>query len=728
MKTSLLILHLEDDPNDSELVEAMLNAGGIACHLVRVQTRPDFISALEQGGFDLILADHSLPSFDGISALEIALEKSSDVPFIFVSGTLGEELAIETLKSGATDYVLKQRLSRLVPSVRRALREASERSARKRAEEELRDSENKFRELFHNANDAIFLNELAEGGELGLFVEVNDIACRRLGYSRQELLAMRPADIIDPARLGEMPRSMRELLAQGQTTFETTYLSKRGLKIPVEVSARVFILRRRKVILSIARDVTERKQAEEKINFLAYYDALTNLPNRTLFENRLSHALALVQRGEKMLAVIFLDLNSFKTIDETLGYAAGDQLLQLVAERLTGCVRKADTLARFGGDEFALLAQISRAEEASRIAQKMLEAFSSQFSVAGQELYITASMGIALYPFDGENIEALLKNAQSALERAKAHGRNNYQFYTADMHARALERLTLENGLRRALDRNEFVLYYQPQVDLDSGEIVGVEALLRWLHPERGLVLPGEFIPLAEDAGLIVPIGKRTLRAACAQNKAWQNAGLTSIWIPVSVNLSPRQFREVDLVEMIDEALEETGLDASHLELELTESSIMDNAEHAIDTLHKLKEMGIRISIDDFGTGYSSLSNLKRLPIDKLKIPPSFVSDVTTDSDTAAIVMTIITLAHKLRLKVVAEGVETEKQLSFLRSVGCDQIQGNLFSSPMPGEAFRLLWLKRLENEQLRIGPVKVDLPCEERSESGRAIRRWGKS
>lgn len=444
----------------------------------------------------------------------------------------------------------------------------------------------------------------------------------------------------------------------------------------------------------LEREIIERRRVEEA----AYYDTLTGLPNRMLFQERLPHALALAERSEQMLAVILLDLDRFKTINETLGHAVGDRLLHDVAERLTGCVRRSDTVARFAGDEFSLLLmQITRTEDVIRIArrtedavevaQSILRALEAPFISGEHELYLTASIGIGLYPDDGEDSQTLLKNAVSALNRAKEQGGNNYQFYTADMNAKALKRLAVENSLRHALERDELVLHYQPQVNISSGQIVGVEALVRWQHPELGLVCPADFIPLAEDTGLIVPIGEWVLRTACAQNKKWQEEGWPSM--RVSVNLSARQFQQLELVEIIAEALAETGLAPEQLELELTESSLMKNAETAIETLSRIKKTGVRIAIDDFGTGYSSLSYLKRLPIDVLKIDRSFVCESTTAPDDAAIVMAIIGLAHNLKLKVIAEGVETEEQLAFLRLLKCDEIQGYLCTQPLAAVAFR---------------------------------------
>ena len=428
------------------------------------------------------------------------------------------------------------------------------------------------------------------------------------------------------------------------------------------------------------------RQRTAELDHLAYYDALTDLPNRILFEDRLTQALATAHRHGQTLGMLFLSVDRFKKVNDTLGHAIGYRLLQEMAGRMTNCVRAGETVARFEGDEFALLlTQITGTEDVVEITNCINRSLKRPFSLDGQELFITTSMGISLYPDDGADAPTLLKNAGAALYRAKKQGRDNYQFYTADMNAKALKRLTLENSLRRALERKEFEVYYQPQVDINSKQVVGMEALVRWRHPELGLVSPAEFIPLAEDTGLIVPIGEWILRTACAQSKSWQEEGLAPLH--VAVNLSARQFQQQNLSELVVQVLQETGLNPCGLELEMTESSIMKNAESAVRTLSELKEMGVKISVDDFGTGYSSLGYLKSLPIDRLKIDQSFVRDVTTDPDDAALVMAIITLAHNLRLKVIAEGVETEEQLRFLHLLRCDEGQGYWFSKPLPVEA-----------------------------------------
>ncbi|HQU15580.1 MAG: hypothetical protein B7Z66_00850 [Chromatiales bacterium 21-64-14] len=432
----------------------------------------------------------------------------------------------------------------------------------------------------------------------------------------------------------------------------------------------------------VRRMLTE-SRAEKRVNHLAYHDPLTDLPNRQRFADQLEQSTDLARRRGQPLALLFLDLDRFKLINDSLGHGAGDLLLQSVAQRLTACVRKGDIVGRLGGDEFTVIVEgVASAQEAALIAQKVLVVLAEPFMLDSREVFVTASIGIALYPFDGGDHGTLLKNADVAMYRAKDYGRNNYQFYTAEMSARAMERLELENDLRRALERNEFLLHYQPQVHLASGEIIGLEALIRWHHPDLGMVPPADFIQPAEETGLIVPIGEWVLFSACQQARAWQDAGHQRV--RVAVNLSGRQLKQRDLVDTVRGVLSDTGLDPKWLELELTESSIMQNDKLTRSTLWELHDMGVRLSIDDFGTGYSSLSYLKRFPIDTLKIDRSFVRDITTDPDDAAIATAIIAMAHNLKLDVVAEGVETVEQRQFLQDRGCDAIQGYLVSRPVP--------------------------------------------
>ena len=427
------------------------------------------------------------------------------------------------------------------------------------------------------------------------------------------------------------------------------------------------------------------KEAEQNLAQMTHYDVLTELPNRFLFLDRLGHAIGRSAHSHRMIAVLLLDIDNFKTINDTLGHTHGDLLLQDIAGRLRRCVLEDDTLARIGGDEFAIVLEgVSEIEEIALIAQKIVDIFSLPFTPSSQEIFVTPSIGITIYPMDGHDSDSLLKNADAAMYSAKEYGRNHFRFYTTDMNALAIQRFAMEGALRRALEREEFTLYYQPQVDIKSGRVIGVEALLRWNHPERGLVPPNEFIPLLEENNLIISVGEWVLRTACAQCRAWQDAGLPAL--RMAVNLSARQFRQDDLVEMIDSILRETGISPKLLELELTEGLLMENTSKTSMILGRLKRRGILVAIDDFGTGYSSLSYLKRFPIDRLKIDRSFVRDIISDSNDAAIAVAVISLGRSLGLSVIAEGVETRDQLEFLGVQKCDEYQGFHFSRPVPPE------------------------------------------
>jgi diguanylate cyclase (GGDEF)-like protein/PAS domain S-box-containing protein len=438
-------------------------------------------------------------------------------------------------------------------------------------------------------------------------------------------------------------------------------------------------------------DITERKQAEERVRHLAHFDELTGLPNRSMFNQRLGHALARARRAGDPLAILFIDLDRFKNVNDTLGHEAGDRVLKEIAQRLRGCLREVDTVSRLGGDEFVVLIEgPPQPANVADVAQKILAAVARPVLLESQEFHLTASIGISTCPGDSDDLQGLMKNADIAMYRAKEQGKNNFQFYSAQINVHTLERVALESDLSHALERNEFLLHYQPKVDIGSNRIVGMEALVRWQQPGKELIPPAQFIPLAEETGLIVPIGEWVLKTACLQNKAWQDQGLPRL--RMAVNLSPRQFAHESLLHDVARVLNETGLDPAWLEFEITESMVMRDPEHAVTLLRGLKAMGIHLSIDDFGTGYSSLSYLKRFPLDSVKIDRSFIRDVPGDGDDAAITQAIIAMAHSLRLGVIAEGVETEEQLHFLRVNGCDEMQGYHFSGPLPEDRFlRLL-------------------------------------
>ncbi len=541
--------------------------------------------------------------------------------------------------------------------------------------------------VFEHSKEGIMVSD-ADGN----IVSVNHGFTEITGYSQQEVLGKNPALLASGRHdRGFFAAMWESVLTLGSWQGEVWNRRKSGVIYPAWLTITCMRNEAGEVsnYIGIFSDISERKMAEERIQHLAHYDALTDLPNRVLFRDRLEQAIIKSQRSNEKLAVIFLDLDRFKQINDTLGHSVGDRLLQVVATRLLECVRGQDTVSRQGGDEFLVMLPGATPEGAAMVAQKMLMALAAPCLIDGHDLRVTPSIGISMYPEDAKDIDALVKLADVAMYHAKDLGRNNYQFYTESLNATAFERLSLESGLRMALERNEFLLHYQPQVDLASGRVIGCEALIRWKHPEYGMVSPARFIPVAEESGLIIEIGEWVLREACRQLRAWQDAGHTSL--VMAVNMSALQFRKPGLEEVVLKALNDAGVLAQSLELELTESILMHGIDTTLATLQKFAALGLQLSIDDFGTGYSSLSYLKRFPIHKLKIDQSFVRDIATDVNDAAIVRTIVLMAHSLNLRVIAEGVETNEQQAFLREAGCDEIQGYLFSRPLPAEGFEAL-------------------------------------
>ncbi len=454
-------------------------------------------------------------------------------------------------------------------------------------------------------------------------------------------------------------------------------------------------------ILAVVRDISERADAESQVHYLAHYDLLTGLPNRALFRDRLLQAMAQAKRSDTLIAVMFLDIDDFKDVNDTLGHAVGDQLLKEIAQRIRSCMREYDTVARFGGDEFGIIqTDVQTVEAAADLAERVLGMLGEPFHIEGHEIHSGASVGMTIYPFDDAQADALLRNADMAMYKAKREGRNRFQFYVAELNEMVQRRAALERDLRIALQKQQFRLHYQPQLDLTTGRIVGVEALLRWRHPERGEISPAEFIPVAESSGLIMPIGDWVLRTACREARTWQDAGLPPV--RVAINLSAMQFRHRNLLDTITAALAESGLEPRWLEVELTESLIMRDVRATIDTLQHLHELGVQIAVDDFGTGYSSLSYLTRFPVSKIKLDKSFVRDVDK-RDGAAIARTVIALGHSLNMKVMAEGVETEYQLRFLREHACNEVQGYYFSRPMSAGAIQRLLRGALPELEARV-------------------------
>ena len=574
----------------------------------------------------------------------------------------------------------------------RLLGTAQDITGRREAEKALRESEERYRLLFERNLAGVYRTTLD-----GRVLDCNDAFARIFGYeTRQDLLSRNVSEVyFRPTDREAFVGRVKEM--KTLTNEEACLRRKDGT--PVWILENVTYHEEEEgepaVLEGTLIDITARKRAEEQIAFQAYHDTLTGLPNRALFNDRLSLALSQAHRTKQPLAVMFLDLDHFKRINDTLGHTIGDRLLQRTAERARALIREGDTVARIAGDEFTLLLPgIGRAADAAAIAHKVLSAIAQPFKIEGHELYVTTSVGIALYPGDGEDAEALVRGADSAMYRAKELGRNTFQLCTQEMMTTARERLALENRLRPALQRGEFLVHYQPLADLRSGSLVGVEALLRWRQSDGSLMAAGEFIPVAESSGVISSLGEWVLHTACQQVKVWQDAGYPNL--RVAVNLSPRQFQRHDFRQTVARVLENTGLAPQFLELEITESVAIDYGELTLPVLRDLRAMGVGISADDFGTGQSSLSYLKHLPLTAVKIDQSFVRDIGVDEDDEALVTAVIAMAHSLRLKVIAEGVETNEQLAFLKAKGCEEMQGYLFSRPLPAAELKGKLRRRL--------------------------------
>jgi len=555
-------------------------------------------------------------------------------------------------------------------------------SERKQSKEALGQSEASFKALAEESPNMIYINTR------GRVVFANKACEEQIGYKRQEIYA---DDFDFMCTVAPESRDLiRQKFLQHQkgeeiAPYEYKVLTRDQKVLTVIHASRLIEFNGEKSILGIITDITERTRIEQQLQYMAHHDALTELPNRVLFMDRLSQSLAHADRHNRLVAVLFMDLDRFKLINDTMGHDFGDRALQALAGRLNECVRAGDTVARLGGDEFAVvLEDIASADDVVHIARKILSVLSQSFLLDEREFFITTSIGISLFPMDGKDTQTLLKHADIAMYRSKDQGRNTYQFYSSDMSAKTFERLSMETNLRHALEREEFVLYYQPQLDLLSRRVIGVEALLRWQHPDLGLIMPNEFISILEDTGLIVPVGEWVLRNACLQARAWNDGELKPL--RMAVNLSSRQFNEPKFVGMLERILEDTGLKSSLLELEITESILMQDVGTTVSTLNAIHDMGVRLAVDDFGTGYSSLSYLKRFPIDTLKIDQSFIHDIDQDPDDATLVEAIIALGRALRLNIIAEGVESEVQADFLKIHNCDCIQGYLFNSPQAAQ------------------------------------------
>jgi diguanylate cyclase (GGDEF)-like protein/PAS domain S-box-containing protein len=683
----LRILHLEDNPEDAELVHRSLRRAGLTFEARRVERRLDFESAI-QDEWDLILADYSLPDFDGALALTIAQASKPAVPFIFVSGAMGEEIAVQALKGGATDYVLKDRLQRLPLAVSRAVEEAREHQAHLRIQEQL----HLWAKVFECSREAMFITD-AENR----IIEINRAFSEITGYSADDVLGKDPRVLGLGTHGPEFIRGMWHALQMaGMWQGEIWNRRKTGEAYPAWLSIAGVPAADRSGGRWIAAfsDITDRKRTEARIEHLAHHDSLTDLPNRALFHQLLSSAIEHARRAGEVLAVLFIDLDRFKTINDSLGHKVGDKLLCEASQRMLHSVRRADTVSRYSGDEFLiLLRDIGSPEHAGRVADVVLTALRQPFMIEGIELRISATVGVGLFPENGETGEAIIRCADAAMYEAKESGRNAFRFFSRALDERSRDILELENRLRLGLERREFVLHFHPQMHPATGKVTGVEALIRWRTSDDTLLLPESFIEIAEATGLIIPIGNWVILEACMQHKRWRELGLPSV--PLAVNVSPLQFRHGDLIAAISEALAKSGAEAGAMELELTESIFMKQDEALSRTLAELNRMGISMTLDDFGVGYASLHYLRRLPIAKLKVDRSFITDINTNRTSLAIVDAIIQLGQSLNMKVVAEGVENEEVLSLLIDRGCDGVQGFHFCQPMESDVFARWYSER---------------------------------
>ncbi len=805
--TPLRVLLIEDSASDAGLLLRQLHKGGLDVQHTRVENAQDLLSALRSQDWDVVISDYHLPQFDAEAALHIVKDHDADLPFIVVSGTVGEDTAVRMMKSGAHDYLLKDKLARLVPAIQREQIEAQIRRERRTALAALEASEERYRRLVDYATDAIFLHDLE-----GKILDVNDHACISLGYTRAELLHKTVNEFVVRAPDSSSTHIWQDLNPGTPVNVPAIHRTKDGSLFPVETRLMQFHSKGQPLVLAVARDISERKRteeqlrlsaevfeysreailitnrvgriisinrafaemtgyaqteilgktmrdlsssrqdvafiqqmgdsirqsghwsgefwgrkkdgvifpvwlsmvlvkdtngqtrhyicvandisefkyAEQRIYYLAHFDVLTDLPNRAMLREWMTSALSQAHYNHEEMAVLFVDVDHFKNVNDTLGHHSGDLVLAAMAKRLKTNVSNTDLVARMGGDEFVLVLPNTGVDGAVDAAQRIAASLIEPLTIDQHRINVTISIGIGIYPHDGQTMDVLVKNADAALYHAKMLGRNNYQFFTEQMNIAAAERRLLETGLHQAIARNELELYYQPQVDVKTGQVVGAEALLRWHHPELGMILPDRLIPVAENTGLIVSIGEWVLRTACLQNADWQRRGFLPL--VVSVNLSALQIRQNSFQRMVQDALACSGLAPQYLELELTESLLMESANTTLSNMQQLTQIGVRLSVDDFGTGYSNLSYLRRFPLAKLKIDRSFVREAPSNNGDVAIVRAVIGLAHTLNLKVIAEGVETREQYDFLRDEGCDQIQGFFFARPGPAaDLFNML-------------------------------------
>jgi diguanylate cyclase (GGDEF)-like protein/PAS domain S-box-containing protein len=683
------ILLIENDRAAAEAIQAALAASGADAFDVEwVRELSGGLERLKSKGIVAALIELDLPDSQGLATFDSLFTAAPDLPILILGGDANEMLAKEAVGRGAQDYILPSHLDSY--SLSRALRNAIERKA---VGDALFVERERAVVTLNSIGDAVLCTDIS-----GNITYLNLVAETMTGWCRKEAIGKPLAEvfqIVDGTTRKTARDPMEMAVEQNRTvglTVNCVLIRRDGFESAIEDSAAPIHNRLGRIIgaVIVFHDVSAARAMSQQMTHSAHHDVLTNLPNRTLLNDRITHTISLARRRNTPLAVLFLDLDRFKHINDSLGHAVGDQLLQSVSNRLLSAVRGSDTVSRQGGDEFViLLSEIAHPEDAATSARKILLSLGAPHSISGNDLNIDASIGVSIYPEDGQDSEALIKNADTAMYQAKESGRNNFRFFTPEMNLRAVERQSLEGSLRHAIERKEFSLHYQPKVNLNTFRITGVEALLRWQHPDHGSVPPSRFVPVAEDCGLIIPIGNWVLSEACRQAREWQGAGLP--FKRISVNVSATEFRADTFLAGIRNVLKETGLQARYLDLELTESVLMQHPESASIKLQALKSMGLHIALDDFGTGYSSLSYLQQFPIDILKIDKSFVHKITADSDHCSIVSAIIAMGQNLKQRVIAEGIETQEQLAFLQSRHCAEGQGYLFSPPLPAILFAQL-------------------------------------
>src|SRR5258708_6905775 len=683
------ILLMENDPvAANEIRAALAAAGGGSFDVEWVRQLSDGLERLSKKGIAAVLLALSLPDSQGLETLDKVFIAAPDIPILILGGDVNEALRKQAVVRGAHDYLLQGHLDSY--SLSRALRNAIERKA---VEDALYVEKERAVVTLNSIGDAVLCTDIS-----GKVTYLNLVAEAMTGWHREEATGKPLAEvfrIIDGPTRKTARDPMEMAVEQNKTvglTVNCVLIRRDGFESAIEDSAAPIHDRAGHVIgaVIVFHDVSAARAMSVQMTHSAQHDVVTNLPNRVLLNDRITQAISLARRQHRPIAVIFLDLDRFKYINDSLGHATGDKLLQSVSTRLLASVRASDTVSRQGGDEFViLLSEITHPEDAATSAKKILLSLSAPCSIEGQDLHINGSIGISVYPEDVEDAETLIKNADTAMYHAKESGRNNFQFFKADMNLKAVERQSLEGSLHRALEREEFLLHYQPKVNLNTGEITGVEALVRWQQPDRGLLPPAQFVPIAEDCGLIIQIGRWVLREACRQARAWQDAGLPPV--PITVNVSAVEFRDKGFVESVRRTLSETGLEARYLGLELTEGVLMEDAESTAAVLQELKVMGVQLAVDDFGTGYSSLSYLRQFPIDVLKIDQSFVHQITADPDDSSIVSAIINMGKSLKHLVVAEGIETQLQRAYLQTQQCAEGQADILTRPLPPPHFAQL-------------------------------------